>query len=101
MDTRDAFIAKLKAQLDEWDVELDQMEACARKAQTDQQIAYHEHIADIRQHRDDFQQRLAQIQQATGNAWEEMTQGVEDAWARIGQAFVNARARLDESKSAQ
>ena len=99
MDSRDAFIAKLKAQLDEWNAELDQMEARAREAQADQQIAYHEHIADIRRHRDDFQQRFAQIQQATGNAWEEMTKGVEDAWARMGQAFAHARARLDESKS--
>lgn len=99
MDTRDAFVAKLKAQLDEWNAELDQMEARSRKVQADQLVAYHEHIAVIRRHCDDAQQRIAQIQQATGNAWEEMTQGAEEAWARIGQGFVNARVRLDELKS--
>jgi len=100
MDTRDAFVAKLQAQLDEWNADLDKLEARARKAQADQTITDNEHVTALRQHRDDAQQRLAQMQQATGDAWEDMRQGMEEAWAHIAKAFTNARARLDELKSA-
>lgn len=100
MDTRDAVVAKLKAQLDEWNLELDQLEARANKAQTNRLVAYNEHLATLKQYRDDAQQRLGQLEQASGNAWEDMTQGMNEAWASIGKAFASARAQFDEVKSA-
>ena len=100
MDTRDAYVAKLKARLEEWNAEIDKLVARSRQAQADKQIAFHEHIATLQQHRDTAQQQLTQLQQASANAWEEMKQGIEDAWARIDQAFAKARTRLDESKAA-
>jgi hypothetical protein len=99
MDTRDAFVVKMKAQLDQWNAELDQLEARAHLVQAEQQLAYHEHLATLRQHCHEAQLRLAQIQQATGGAWEEMRQGVEAAWNLLVQAFAHARARMDELKS--
>ncbi|HEY3378760.1 MAG TPA: hypothetical protein VGL77_14830 [Armatimonadota bacterium] len=100
MDTREAFVAKLKAQLDEWNADIDKMEARARQAQADKQIAYNEHLVTLKQHRDTAQQQLAQVQQSSGDAWEEMKLGIEAAWARIAEAFTHARARLDEPKAA-
>ena len=100
MDTREAFIAKLKAQLDEWSADIAKMDARARQLAADQQIAYNEQIATLKQHRDDAQQRLAQVQQSSGVAWEAMVQEIEGTWARFGQKFANARARWDQSTAA-
>ena len=94
MDNRDAFVAKLKAQLDDWNAELDQFEARARKARADQQAAYNQQLADLRRRRDDAQQRLMQLQQASAEAWDEIKRGADDAWAELASAFANARERL-------
>ena len=100
MDSRDAVIEKLKAQLDEWNADIAQMEARARQASADKQIALNAQLDGLRKHRDDAQQRLAQFQQASGNAWDEMKVGIEEAWTRIGMAFMKARAQFDETKAA-
>jgi len=100
MDNRDAFIAKLKAQLDEWNADLDRWEARTRQSQANSQIAYNEQLTTLRQHRDDAQQRLTQAQQATGSAWDEMKLGLEEAWARVALAFTQARERFNQQKAA-
>ncbi len=100
VENQDAYVAKLKAKLDEWNAQLHQLEALAGAAQADKQQVYNEHIATLQQHRDSAQQQLAQLQQASGGAWEDMKHGLEEAWMRIDQAFVKARARFNESKAA-
>ena len=99
MDSRDLFLTKLKAQLDAWNMELAQWEAWAHQAQIDQQQAFHAHLVSLRQHRDDVQQRLVLIEQATGDAWQELAQGMDGARACISIAFAQARAHLDQLKT--
>ena len=100
MNTRDAFMEKLRAKLDEWDAEIAQMEARSRQAKADKQIAYNRHIAALKQHHAEAQAQYTSIQQAPDDTWEELKRGAEDLWARIGAAFTNSRAELDESKAA-
>ena len=40
MNTRDAYVEKLKAQLDEWDAELDKLDAKALKSKAVAKIKY-------------------------------------------------------------
>lgn len=93
-------IEKLKAKLDEWDADIDKMEARARQSRADQQIADNRQIAALKQHRAEAQAQYTTIQQAPDNRWDEFKQGAEDLWARIGAAFTNARIRGDDSKAA-
>ena len=100
MDTRDAFIAKLKDQLDAWNMEINQLEARLHAAQGDKRIHLHEQIEMLRQHHEEAQQHLAQAQQAASENWEGIRQKAEEIWGRVAQAFAKARAQLDQSKAA-
>ena len=72
MSTRDEFVAMLKAKLDGWNAEIDELEAKARqkKAQPDQRYA--ERVAALKQKRDEANDKLNEIQGATGDAWENL-----------------------------
>ncbi len=100
MDTREAFIAKLKAQLEAWHTEIEQLEARVNAAQGDKRVALNEQIAMLRQHHNEAQQHLTQVQQSAGETWEGVKQQAEVVWARVAQAFAKARERLDQSKAA-
>ena len=94
MSKRDAYVKKLKAQLDEWSAELDKLETKARKAKGEIKIKYEEQVASLRRQRDEAKQKLAQIQEVADNAWEELKQGAEDTWAKLKKAFSKARSQF-------
>ena len=45
---RDAYVQKLKAQLDEWNADINKLEAKADQAEVRARIEYHKRIADLR-----------------------------------------------------
>lgn len=94
MDKRDTFVAKLKAQLDVWNAEIDQLDAGAHKKQAGFQGTYFVNIAVLRKYRDDAQQRMEEIQRATGIVWEEKKTGIDESWDSINQAFQKACAHF-------
>ena len=100
MDTREAFTAKLKAQVDEWNADIQKLEAKVCQMQADKQMDYNQQLDTLRQHRDQAQQHLTQVQQAAENTWESVKQEMESTWTRISNAFTNSRARWDQSKAA-
>jgi DNA repair ATPase RecN len=91
MSKRDAFVSKLKAQLDEWNADLDRLEAKMRGAEAGLKMKYEERIAALRRQRDEAKRRLSQIQEAAEDSWEHLKQGTEDAWAALKGAFARAR----------
>jgi len=82
MSTRDAYIAKLKAQLDEWNAEVKKWEAKAKGAQADVRIEYEKQLEVFSQQRDQAMEQMRQVQAATGDAWLHLMRGADDAWAK-------------------
>ena len=95
MDTRDTYIAKMKAQLDSWKAQLDQLESQASNSQASQEM--NDKIAELKKHRDEAQLHLNNLQQATGEAWEQVKNGVEAAWTHITTAVSNAGDQLKKA----
>lgn len=93
MVTREKFVERLKAKLDEWDAELDKLEARgdAAKARASQRHA--ERVEALKQKRAAAAQKIAEIQGATGDAWENLKEGAESMW----DEFTNT---LKETKDA-
>ena len=52
MSTRDAYVEKMKANLDAWNASIDNLEAKARVAEADAQNTYNEQIEALRKQRD-------------------------------------------------
>jgi len=93
-DKRDAYLEKAKAQLDEWNAELDSLEAKARGATADAKIKYDEEITAIRQRRDEAKRKFAEIQSASEDAWEQLKEGAEAAWNSLKEAVTKAKSQF-------
>ena len=95
MSTRDAYIAKLKAQLDEWNAEVRKWEeAKAKGAQADVRIEYEKQLDGFRRQRDQAMEQMRQVQTAAGDAWLDLMHGADETWAKARDAFAKARAHF-------
>ena len=94
MNSRDEYLQKFKANLDQWNADIDKLEAKAREAQADAQAQYHKQLDDLRQMRDEALQRYTEVQNATVEAWDTMAQGTEKAWQAWFDAFQDARSKF-------
>jgi small-conductance mechanosensitive channel len=94
METKDAYVKKLKAQIDEWSAELDKLEAKAKKTSADAKLEYETQIKALRQKYDSAKTRITEIQQASEGSWEDLKQGVESAWGAFKQGLDKAKARF-------
>lgn len=91
--SKEAYVEKMKAQLAEWNAELDKLEAKARGATADAQLKYEDQLKSLRQHRDDARQKLEAIQAAGADAWEHLKQGADEAWNRLKESVAKAQSQ--------
>jgi chromosome segregation ATPase len=94
MTSRDAYVEKIKAQIDQWNAEINKFQAQARQAAADVKIEYEEQVADLKGRRDALRQRLADLQQAGDEAFEDLKEGTDKALEGIKGAFAKARSRF-------
>lgn len=96
MGKRDEYADKLKAQIDEWNAELDRFEARVNAAAAEARQRYQEELNALRERRDGMLQELGRVQQASDEAWDEVWQGAEQAWQTMKEAFGKARSKFNE-----
>ncbi len=94
MTSRDEYLQKFKANLDEWNAEIDKLEGRAREAQADVQTQYDRQLMALREMRDDAQKKYSEMQSITAEAWDVMVQGTEKAWQSWANAFEDARSKF-------
>ncbi len=94
MTSRDEYLEKFKAKLDEWNADIDKLEARTREAQADVQAQYESQLKALREMRDDALEQYSQMQNVAVDAWDAMVQGTEKAWQAWVGAFEEARAKL-------
>jgi chromosome segregation ATPase len=90
MTTRNEYVENMKARLDQWNKEIAEWEAKARVARTDMQIEYEMRLDALRQQRDEAAEKLDELQKSAGEAWRDLAQGADDAWARMRDALEKA-----------
>jgi uncharacterized coiled-coil DUF342 family protein len=91
MSRRDEFIEQMKAQLDEWNAEIEALVARARKASAEAQHRYQDDIERLKRRRDETQHRLEELQYAGEAAWDSLQQGFDDAWELLRKALSDAQ----------
>ena len=96
MSTRDAYVAKLKAQIDDWNADLTKFETKAGLAAADARIKYEQSLDSLRAERDAVHEKVEQIQESSEDAWEEVQAGAEDLWERTKAAFAAAKAEFED-----
>ena len=96
MSSREEYVQKLKAQLDQWNAEVAKWEEKTRAAQTDMKAEYEKQLESFRSRRDEAMYQLHQVQVATTEAWMDMVKGADAAWRAMGEAFVRARSHFEK-----
>jgi uncharacterized coiled-coil DUF342 family protein len=91
MSQRKEYVAKMKAKLDEWNAEIEELEARARKAGARAEKHYWDRIADLKNKRDGGRKKLDEIRDATDDAWETLQSGAEIMWSEMKSTLKQAR----------
>ncbi len=94
MERNDAYVAKLKKQLDEWNAELNQWQVKAQKSSADVRAQYEDQIANLTKKKDQLSGKLAQLQSSTTEAGGDLRRGVDESWLHLKDAFTHARKRF-------
>jgi uncharacterized coiled-coil DUF342 family protein len=96
MSTRDAYVQKLKAQIDDWNADITKLEAKAGHAAADVRIKYEHSLDSLRAERDAVHAKVEQIQGSTEDAWEELKDHAEELWEKTKRAFAAAKAEFED-----
>jgi hypothetical protein len=91
---KDAYIAKMQAQLDEWGTEIDKLKAKADKAGADAQIQCQKQIEDLQSMQATASQKLTELKEANLHTWESLKEGAENAWNSLSDALKSATSKF-------
>lgn len=94
MSKREEYIEKLKAKLDSWNTELDRLENKIKELDIDKKFKYQDRIQELRNRREEVKQKIKEIQEASGDAWQDFRKGAEKAWQAFREGIENARAQF-------
>lgn len=94
MSEREAYVEKVKAQIDQWNAEIAKFQAKAREATADAKIEYEEEIAGLKGRRDALLERLDELEKAGEGAWSDVRDATEKAFDGLKEAFAKARSRF-------
>jgi uncharacterized coiled-coil DUF342 family protein len=94
MSSRDEYIRKMQAKLEEWNAEIDTLTAKAGEVTADVRNEYHEQIESLKAKQAAARQKIEELQQAGESAWGDLRSGIELAWTAMGEAIDSARSRF-------
>lgn len=86
MNNRDAYIEKMKNQLDDLNDQMAKLEARGREAREDMRDTYKVEMAKLHAQSDLAKTKLAEIQASTESAWDNMVAEMD----KIRDAFVHS-----------
>jgi len=92
---RDAYVQKLKENIDKRNVQIDKFQAKADQAQAEAQVQYREQIEELKAKRQELVVKIAELQKARETAWEDVKTGVDSAWKTMGESIKAARSRFN------
>ena len=94
MTTRHEYIEKFKNKLDEWDADIDVLEVKARETTDELKVELVDQLASLRVRRDIAKLKLAEIKDASEEAWDDIKEGADEAWNSLMQAIDKARSHF-------
>ncbi len=94
MSMKETYQKELQEQLDEWGAEIDKLKAVAEKAKSGLQGEYYKEIEDLRCKQMEALQKLHELKEEGGEAWEDLKGGIELAWTALADAVKTAASRF-------
>jgi predicted RNase H-like nuclease (RuvC/YqgF family) len=95
MNRKQAYQEKLSTKLDEWKAEIDKLEAKADQVESEAKIQYYRNVEQLRAQQEIARHKLANLQQASDDTWDDLKSGADIAWKNLGTAVKSAAARFE------
>jgi vacuolar-type H+-ATPase subunit D/Vma8 len=92
------YIQKLKNQLDEWDYEIDRLEARAKDVQQSVNEKVKESVADLKVKSEQLKGRFLEVEHATEEAAADVKDALEMAWNSIKMGVLAVRSEFEENE---
>jgi len=94
MSEKAAYRQKIGASMEEWNAEIDKIEARADRAGADMQLQYFEELKKLRALQEVARGKLEELEEAGDDAWEELRNDVDNATNAIERAVNVAVTRF-------
>jgi len=94
VESKEAYLEKLKAKMNEWNAEIDKLKAKAAQSKADLKIEIEKRVGDLEPHRREVENKIQQLVQASGPAWEDLKEGVQRAWNKLDEAVKSATEKF-------
>ena len=94
MGKREAYQAKMQAQLDQLSAKIDEMAAKGREMKADAQIEYYKQMDELKQKRSEAQMKFDELKKSGADAWEELKYGMDSAFTELQVAIDRAAAKF-------
>lgn len=94
-DQRDAYKAKVAAELDRLNARIEEFKAKAKLAKADTEINYHSTVEELTSRRDALSAKWEEMNTASEAAWQDVQKGLEAAWNELSQSFEKATKRFN------
>ena len=88
METVEAHVGKMEAELKQWGMRLDNLLAMAQVVGTAARVDHRQRLDDLKEKYDAAEAKLAELKAAGSSKWEVFQGGVEAAWRELANAFT-------------
>lgn len=96
MVNREDYLAKMKAQLEQWNDQVMTWDSTAHRARHGAKTRLKKEIGILRSRLDDAMFRLELAQGASAEAWQDIKRGAEEARKNMEQALEKARTHFKD-----
>ena len=93
MDNKRMYIEKIADRLEELEKEIVNIENIADKAIEEVKAEYHKQIKELFLKKEELQNKVAKIRDASGNAWEDMKAGTELSWEVFQDSIKRGKSK--------
>lgn len=91
---KEAYLANREAEFKEWDAKILQLEAKAEQAQAQVKIQYYQQLESLRAKQITVREKLHELKESSGAAWESVKIGLENAWHDLKGGLATAAAKF-------
>ena len=94
MSKREEYVARMKQQLDEWNADLDTLEAKLLDVSEPVRSKLEPQLAKARDGYDSARRKLREVRDSGEESWEDMTDDVEHVWKTLRQSINYFKSQL-------
>ena len=94
MATKEAYVQKLHAKIDEWNAEIDKLKAKSDSVKAKKKAEYQKELEALRSKREALKEKVDQLSGAGENAWQDLKAGIDGALKSLETAVKSAKSRF-------